>query len=1226
MNLPEVVKGALFARYSRSSKSLRRLFLDEFVGDLDLTGDLDRRRDHRAAARGGALRARLRRVRRRLRRAARRRAPRVRAVVEPADEDPRVGSAHGVPRAVDALHPVRHPPRRSLPVPPTAGGAAIAARRALRRGHGRAVRDVQGRCCPRLMDWARARYPKDPADSDFVYKQTIKAKACDAARGMLPAATLSNVGIYGTGQAFEALLLRMRSHPLPEARAYAGADARPSSARSSRRSSPASTARTGAWRGARTSRRPGPRPRTSSHGCSPTRSSPGPAVVAHRLRPRRRGQGARGDLLSAHRSAPTTSCCRGCARLGTDERVALLRAYVGERHNRRHRPGRAFERTDYRFDVLADYGAFRDLQRHRMFTIEWQRLTPAHGYEVPGGDRRGRPRRRRSRRRWRASAALHDALAESFPEQAAYAVALAYRIRFAMQMNAREAMHLLELRTSPQGHPAYRRVGQEMHRLIAEQAGHRAIAEAMRYVDHDDVRARAPRVRAGRSEAPPARAATPERENLATALTCGDARRCRSGHPTRLLTDGAASGVLLTHPCGRSPVVGVRYCRANRKGSKASGPRRPSRERWNNPPAGQAGPNSGPNGLLGSVTPGAAARTCGRTAGNAATARGVTRHPENAGVILRGPATRRDTVRRRRARSHAGAEMSDEDFEEEPELEDEDIDEEDLADDDLPTTTSTTMTTSRWSTTLEIDIDAELEPEIPVADGRRRPSRRPRPRGARTTTTTSSTSTRSSTPTTSRRRSTRSSRSARPAPRSRTTRRSSRRKSPTPTTGARVRPGSSRAAPGSSSARRASWSCPGTSSPTRSGCSAATAPDGRRRRRVAGRTPGPTTVPAVARSGPRGPGSGRCLPRGRPVARPRRSRPSTSGCSRSSPSSRCCGRGAARRRGGRRSTASCSGSAFFGTAARWSRYFGAVAIAPLVIAEAAYLAGGRRARRGSSTRRGMRSPWLVAAVWVVVEAVRGRCPLGGLPWGELGVALHDSTWARALASVRRRRARLVPGRLLRRVAPRRLLALGRGPGRTGDSAERAARAAHGRARAGRHRRRRGARPTRSATSRPTTGHDQVRAAAGQRPEPQPDPAGDRRRLPRPTSTSRSPTRSTGNYDLIVFPESSLERDPTTDPELRDAARRRRARSTARSCSRTPGSRRPTAASTTRTSRTARTGSSRACTRSSTSSRSASTCRGATSSASSASSSRSRTTTRRATRPACSTPAATRSAR
>ena len=146
----------------------------------------------------------------------------------------------------------------------------------------------------------------------------------------------------------------------------------------------------------------------------------------------------------------------------------MLRAYAGERANRRHRPGRAFERTGYRFDVLADYGAFRDLQRHRLLTLEWQRLSPRHGYVVPeavveagaGEDWAGV---------MAESAALHDALAAAgLRGGAAYAVSMAYRVRFYMDMNAREAMHLIELRTTPQGHPAYRRVCQAMHRLIAE--------------------------------------------------------------------------------------------------------------------------------------------------------------------------------------------------------------------------------------------------------------------------------------------------------------------------------------------------------------------------------------------------------------------------------------------------------------------------------------------------------------------------------------------------------------------------------------------------------------------------------------------------------------------------------------------------------------------------------------------------------------------------------------
>src|SRR3546814_13517357 len=82
------------------------------------------------------------------------------------------------------------------------------------------------------------------------------------------------------------------------------------------------------------------------------------------------------------------------------------------------------------------------------------------------------------------SAALHDAVAERFPAQAPLAVALAYKVRFFLHLNAREAMHMLELRTTPQGHPAYPVVGQEMHRLIADKAGHPALAQAMRFVDH----------------------------------------------------------------------------------------------------------------------------------------------------------------------------------------------------------------------------------------------------------------------------------------------------------------------------------------------------------------------------------------------------------------------------------------------------------------------------------------------------------------------------------------------------------------------------------------------------------------------------------------------------------------------------------------------------------------------------------------------------------------------
>jgi thymidylate synthase ThyX len=169
------------------------------------------------------------------------------------------------------------------------------------------------------------------------------------------------------------------------------------------------------------------------------------------------------------------------------DRTAMLQAYSGDRANRRHKPGRAFERTRYRFDILADYGAFRDLQRHRLLTLEWQPLSPQHGYVEPAAIEEAG-----ALADWRVvmerSAGLHEALlAEGLRDAASYAVVMAYRVRFYMDMNAREAMHVIELRTAPQGHPSYRRICQAMHRAIADVAGHHALATLMQFADHSNV-------------------------------------------------------------------------------------------------------------------------------------------------------------------------------------------------------------------------------------------------------------------------------------------------------------------------------------------------------------------------------------------------------------------------------------------------------------------------------------------------------------------------------------------------------------------------------------------------------------------------------------------------------------------------------------------------------------------------------------------------------------------
>jgi thymidylate synthase ThyX len=337
-----------------------------------------------------------------------------------------------------------------------------------------------------MQEYFRRRHPRQPSDSEAVYRSTIRAKALDTLRGLLPAATRSNLGLYGTGQAYEALLLRLRASPLAEARACADL-----MLIELRKVIPAFLRRVdapdrgGAWSAYLAATREATQA-IATRALGTVALEPRPEVALVDFDPEGEVKVVAAALYAAS-DLPDDQLLARARRMSVEERAAVLRAYVGERVNRRHKPGRAFERTSYRFDVLTDYGAFRDLQRHRLLSLEWQPLGPRHGYVMPeaveeaggGAD---------WRRVMDASAALHDRVsAARLAPVAPYAVSMAYRIRFYMEMNAREAMHMLELRTAPQGHPAYRRVCQAMHRLIADRAGHRALAAAMRFVDHSAV-------------------------------------------------------------------------------------------------------------------------------------------------------------------------------------------------------------------------------------------------------------------------------------------------------------------------------------------------------------------------------------------------------------------------------------------------------------------------------------------------------------------------------------------------------------------------------------------------------------------------------------------------------------------------------------------------------------------------------------------------------------------
>jgi thymidylate synthase ThyX len=482
VNLPEVVKGALFARYSRSPKSLRRLFLDEFLDEVEAGGP----RETVGVERAEKLYEKV--------------------FLEYGDDS--VAQLGGVHLACENVSNILtkilewgrlmaylEQSTRYVPYTDRPGGRwkyhvpAELADSPLREDY---VACLDGAFATYAKWFSEMqvhfgkRYPREQGVSAGVYKRTLRAKALDAVRGLLPAATLANVGIYGTGQAYEALLLRMRANPLLEVRACAD-----SMLEELRKVIPAFLRRVdlpdrgGRWsRYLQESREDVER--VARQALGEVSAEAQPEVVLSDFDPEGEVKVVAAAMYAVT-NLPDVELQRRARSMSHEQRLAVLRAYVGDRTNRRHKPGRAFERTSYRFDILGDYGAFRDLQRHRMLTLEWQRLSTDHGFTVAEaiGDAGGLEDWMRVMDR---AAGVHDALSGAgLPLVGSYVVPMAYRVRFYMEMNAREAMHTIELRTTPQGHPSYRRVCQTMHHLIAEQAGHRAIAEAIRFADHSEV-------------------------------------------------------------------------------------------------------------------------------------------------------------------------------------------------------------------------------------------------------------------------------------------------------------------------------------------------------------------------------------------------------------------------------------------------------------------------------------------------------------------------------------------------------------------------------------------------------------------------------------------------------------------------------------------------------------------------------------------------------------------
>ena len=312
-----------------------------------------------------------------------------------------------------------------------------------------------------LTSYIRTKYP-EPADpyERSAWIASTRAQACDAVRSVLPVATKSTVGIFASAQSADSLIMHLLSDQLPEARSVGE-----QLLRELRKVIPAFLERTDV----------------------PDR---GGAITAYRWETRSKVRSFARENLSFDVVPPSTADVRlvsywpqneldlipemlfeageplplqeieNQTKLWTSElRIAAFNAYVGERLNRRHRPGRAFEKAHFEWEIVGDYGTFRDLQRHRIVdSWEWQRLGPELGYDVPalvteagleGGFRKC----------FELSLSLYAAMGDAGHKlEAQYATLLGHRMRYRFLMNARAMFHFLELRTGPAGHPGYRKI------------------------------------------------------------------------------------------------------------------------------------------------------------------------------------------------------------------------------------------------------------------------------------------------------------------------------------------------------------------------------------------------------------------------------------------------------------------------------------------------------------------------------------------------------------------------------------------------------------------------------------------------------------------------------------------------------------------------------------------------------------------------------------------------
>jgi thymidylate synthase ThyX len=483
-NLPEVVKGALFSRYSRSPKSLRRVLLDEFInkpesGFMEIVGFqsdhgvqdtvaiqkaedfydrvLIEYGDDSVAELGGGHVA----------------CEDVSQLAAKILEDPRVG-----------ISPLEKSTRYIYFNEKVNGEYMFYKEPALMNSEfsdlyvktNNMLFDNYSNLINKMKKFVTEEFPQGDM-SDRAYKFTIKAKACDILRNFLPASAMTNVGLFGNGRSFEYLLIRLRSSELQEMR-----DIAKNMHEELRKVMPPFVKRV-----------------YSEHGdmwvnyFKETNASMEKRVKS--IMGEESGKMEEVELINydekgsdkvveailyQYSEAPFNRIKKKVKEMSSEQKKEIIQDYLKRRKNRRHKPYRAFEMSYYTFDILGNYGIYRDLQRHRILTQMRQMLSAKNGYDTPPELEKAGFSGKYHEAMQQAKEAFEE-MVKKFPQQAQYIVPFGYKIRWFFTVNARQLYNTVELRTVKQGHPDYRRICQKMYYLMKQV--HPELAEGMNFAD-----------------------------------------------------------------------------------------------------------------------------------------------------------------------------------------------------------------------------------------------------------------------------------------------------------------------------------------------------------------------------------------------------------------------------------------------------------------------------------------------------------------------------------------------------------------------------------------------------------------------------------------------------------------------------------------------------------------------------------------------------------------------